>query len=49
VQKAADQMKAEVTKIATTKIDALKGETLVQLKKIGDVSEKEKVDDQSAK
>jgi hypothetical protein len=48
-QKAADQMKAEVTKIATTKIDALKGETLVQLKKMGDVSEKEKVDDQSAK
>ena len=48
-QKEADQMKAAVTKIATTKIDALKGETLVQLKKIRDVSEKEKVDDESAR
>jgi outer membrane murein-binding lipoprotein Lpp len=48
-QKAVDQMRAEATKIATTKIDALKGETLVQLKKIRDVGEKEKVDDKSAK
>jgi hypothetical protein len=48
-QKATDQMKAEVTKIATTQMDALKGETLVQLNKIRDVSEKEKVDDESAK